>query len=180
MCQWGSVLASDSSSAEITTKCYDKTSSPSIVTNVIAEKKKYRFLATHSLWVEFLWYLSNNPPPPPATDQLQHAKLSLPMSQMFKVRRMESRIFPFARACHKATRQLGPHVTTRAISNMACLYEHSTSTSDKVWWLVVISLSVQSERIGLLQLALVSPLRANNQLCQWCCGHGESRCCTAF
>lgn len=65
-------------------------------------------------------------------------------------------VFPFAWVHHEAAGQLGPHVT-RAISNVACLYEHSTSTADRIWWLVVISLSERSEGIRLLPLAWVSP-----------------------
>lgn len=185
MCQRGYVLASDSPSAA---DCpYDHTLPQHAMCrqfyintiNVISKKPdSLRFLGiTFSTnCVLFSWNprviswqndLSNNSP-----EHLQQISCSM-LSFHCSVSDVQGEtdgkphtVFPFAWAHHEAVRQLGPHVT-RAISNVACLYGHATSIAVGVWWLVVISLSVRSERISVLPLALVYQLRPNNQLCQW-------------
>lgn len=55
-------------------------------------------------------------------------------------------VLPFARARHKAVRQPRPHVTTRAISNVACQYEHTTpAAAERCGWLSLVGVYSQRE-----------------------------------
>lgn len=119
--------------------------------NVIAKKKG--FFASHSLWIAWfslevlVWYHSNNSPQ--HLQQISCSMLSFHCNVsdvQGETDGMPNTVFPFARARRKAVRQLGPHVTTRAISNVACLYEHTTSTAGECGgWLSLVWVYSQRE-----------------------------------
>lgn len=121
VCQRGYLLASNSSRAAIATVLHERYQCN------IAETKK---VSWHPILDELWDFFSSTSHVIFSTNSSQHLqKISCSMLSFHcsvsdvqgETDGKPNAVIPFARARHKAVRQLGPHVTTRAISNVACL-----------------------------------------------------------